>query len=388
MERMGEPHVDEPRGRIRLLVAFVALALSCSCIFRPPNGQQALGSQTPLRVRYLGVGGFLIERGQEAVLTAPLFTRPSWLELSTSGIASNPAVVDFHLPPPALANVRAVISGHAHYDHLLDVPVVMTRATQATFFSNRSARNILTAFAPDRHPKCASFPPSPLSIPRQRVVAFDDLQSSAVDYTFCPHRRPPNAPMQGRWLGVPGSHIRVFAVCSEHPDQLGPIHYAPGGVEEEQCAPPTRAADWLEGNTLAYLIDFLDPASGRIHYRVYYQDSPTNAPVGHVPEPLLREKRVDLALLCIGAYDRVVDHPSRAIAGLAPRYVIGAHWEDFGRPINEPIQPIPLLDLATWDRRARASLPPRSERPMLKNGFASTERFAIPRSGETFEIGP
>lgn len=372
---------------VTLGLAFPSLgATTTGCTYgaRTPT----TSSSTALRVRYLGVGGFLIERGSDAVLTAPLYTRPSWLEVSTGFIASNPALVDMNLPPAALANVSAVVSGHAHYDHLLDVPAVMSRAPRATLFANRSARNILAAYAPDRSPRCAMTPPPLRPIPRQRVVALDDPAQSFVDYSMCPSKRPPNAPIAGRWMGVPGAAVRIFALCSEHPDQLGPVHYAPGGVEDEQCVAPARAAEWLEGNTLAYLIDFLDPRSGAPVYRVYYQDAPTSAPFGFVPEPLLREKRIDIALLCVGAYERTMNSPTQVLGALQPRYAIGAHWEDFARPANEPPQPIPLLDLATWVARARMTMPRTNDHPMLQNGGAMAERFAVPRAGEWFEITP
>jgi glyoxylase-like metal-dependent hydrolase (beta-lactamase superfamily II) len=138
----------------------------------------------PLRVRFLGVGGFLVEHGDEAFLTAPLYTRPSMVDASTGiPVESDAALVAARLPPAALANVHAILAGHAHYDHLLDVPSVMALAPQATLYSNLSARNLLAAFAPDRAAKCAGKPAQPASrvIARSRVVAVDDPGASTVD---------------------------------------------------------------------------------------------------------------------------------------------------------------------------------------------------------------
>jgi len=36
-----------------------------------------------LRIRFLGVDGFLVEAGDDAMLSAPLFTRPSMIAAST-----------------------------------------------------------------------------------------------------------------------------------------------------------------------------------------------------------------------------------------------------------------------------------------------------------------
>src|SRR5207244_4128650 len=99
----------------------------------------------------------------------------------------------------------------------------------------------LDAYAPDRPATCSSTAPQTFTIDRARVVALDDPAASVVDYTNCPDKRPAGAPLAGSWVRVPGSHVRVYAVCSEHPDQIGPIHFAPGDVDTDQCTPPTRA---------------------------------------------------------------------------------------------------------------------------------------------------
>ena len=343
----------------------------------------------PLRIRFLGVDGFLVEVGDDAVLSAPLFTRPSMVEAST-GIptTSNAALVASRLPAAALANVRAVISGHAHYDHLLDVPAVMALAPNATLYSNVSARNVLAAFAPDRAAKCAGQAAPPSTIARARVVAVDDPAASTVDYTNCPEKRPPGAPLQGTWVKVPGAHARLLAVCSDHPDQIGPVHYAPGDVTDEQCTPPTNMNDWREGRTVAYVVDFLDPTTDAPLYRVFYQDAPADSPVGHVPAAFLADKRVDVALMCVGTYDHVDDaSPAKALTALGPRYALGGHWEDFFGSLDAPPQPIPFLDVAGWATKAVSALPPdMGASPMLQNGTPAPARAALPQPGDTFEI--
>lgn len=344
----------------------------------------------PLHVRFLGVGGFVIEHAGEAVLTAPLFTRPSMVAASTGlPVSSDAALVAAGMASSSPATIRAVLSGHAHYDHLLDVPEIMNLAPSATLYANRSARNLMAAYAPDRAARCAGTTPQTKNIARSRVVALDDPAASKVDYTNCPALRPAGAPLQGTWVDVPGAHVRILAVCSEHPDQIGPIHFGRGDVVEEECSPPTRMDSWREGKPLAYLVDFLDPRTAAPIYRVFYQDAPTNAPVGHVPPPFLAGKRVDIALMCVGTYDRV-DHasPAPALAALTPRFALGGHWEDFFRGPNEPPQPIPFLDVAAWEQKARAALPfsTSETRPMMRNGVAADYRASLPQPGDTFEI--
>jgi hypothetical protein len=261
----------------------------------------------------------------------------------------------------------------------------MKRAPQTTLYANVSSRNLLAAYAPDRAPACAGTPDPPFTIARARVIAMDDPTASVVDYTNCPDKRPAGAPLEGKWVRVPGAHVRLLAACSSHPDQIGPVHFAPGDVTDEACTPPTRMDAWKEGFTIAYLVDFLDPATDAPRFRVYYQDAPTNAPVGHVPPPLLADKRVDLALLCVGSYDRVANAPSATIAALDPRFALGGHWEDFFQPENQPPVPIPFLDVATWQTTARADMPSSADR-MFKNGTSFAERALLPQPNDVFEI--
>lgn len=342
----------------------------------------------PLRVRFLGVQGFLVEHGDQALLTAPLFTRPSMIAVTTGGaVTSDGSLVAKYIPAATLPKIKAVLSGHAHYDHLLDTPAVMARAPAATLYSNRSTKNLLAAFAPDRGASCAGTPAQADVVARSRVVALDDPAKSAVDYTACPEQRPAGAPLDGRWVRVPGAPMRVLAVCSAHQDQFGPVHFAPGDVTEEACTPPTRMDLWKEGRTLGYLVDFLDPVTDEPLYRVYYEDSPAGSPVGQVPARWLTGKRVDLALLCVGTYDEVDGAPGNTLASLAPRYALGGHWEDFFRGADEQPQAIAFLDVEAWDARARTALPAAGEPlPMKWNGQALSERVVRPRPGDAFEI--
>jgi L-ascorbate metabolism protein UlaG (beta-lactamase superfamily) len=362
-------------------------APSCSgSACNPPVSQPVAD---PLRVRFFGVDGFLIERGDEAVLTTPLFTRPSMIEASTGiAVTSNAGLVAASLPGDVLPNIRAVLSGHAHYDHLLDAPAVMAVSPRATLYSNRSGRNLLAAYAPDRAAACVD-PPQAKTIARSRVVAVDDAAASMVDYTSCPDKKPAGAPLEGKWMKVPGAHVRVLAICSEHPAQIGPIHYGEGDVETEQCTPPTKMNEWREGTTVAFLIDFLDPKTEKPLYRVFYEDAPTDTPIGHVPSAFLAEKRIDLALMCVGTYDKVDEgSPAKALTALEPRYALGGHWEDFFQKADEPLKPIPFLDVAAWGTKARAAMPADTDVPLIHNHKAAQYRAVLPQPNDTFEIMP
>jgi hypothetical protein len=304
--------------------------------------------------------------------------------VTAGSIASDPAAVQRGLPPGSLDGLRAVVSGHAHYDHLLDAPEILRAAPVATLYGNLSARRLLAALAADRAPRCTR--PPPFVIDRARVVALDDPAASRVDYRPCPGQRPDGAPLAGAWVRVPRSRVRLYAICSAHPDQIGPYHFGPGDVTDEQCDLPRSAGAWREGRTLALLIDFLDQ-NDRPRYRVYYQDAPTTLPVGLPPADVLAEKRVDLALLCVGTHERVVDAPAATLVTLGARFALGGHWEDFFRPVDEAPRPLPLLDPAAWTAKAQAALPVADEPATWRRaGQPLLDRAALPQPGDTFVI--
>jgi hypothetical protein len=214
---------------------------------------------------------------------------------------------------------------------------------------------------------------------------MDDPMASHVDYTNCPDQRPGGAPLEGEWLQV-NAHVRIKGFCSMHPAQVGPYHFGAGAVDTDQCALPDAASGWLEGQTLAFVIDFLDDA-GKPAYRVFYQDAPTDAPIGHVPAPVLAEKPVDVALLCVGSSDAVADQPGAILANVQPRFALSGHWEDFFQPVGSTA-PIPLLDVTGYVQRANMAMPGAPEPGFRVDGALAPSRHILVQPGSRFVVPP
>lgn len=334
----------------------------------PPGGPR-------LEVRFLGVGGFSIRHGADLVLTAPMYSNPSVLEVQFGSVEPKPERIEAFLDPDFVVDAAAILSGHAHYDHLLDVPYVWAWTDHAVVLGNTSVTAILRA----------------AGVPDASMIALDDPKTALVDRRNCAEPDQCTgvaAGNEGAWVEIPRSNVRVRALCSSHPAQvLGVIHFGEGCVEGQPKAPPDAADDWREGATLAYLVDFLDPESGEIVFRVYAQDSPTNAPVGHPPLELLEEKRVDLALLNVGAWENVDDHPGALLAVLEPRYAIGGHWEDFFRPQSDPIVPLPFsAPPEDFDAAAIAAMGRDEDLDVIVDGEARSERYFRVLPGTDFEL--
>lgn len=319
-----------------------------------PVGPNEPGYDRAVQVRFLGVGGFTIRRGGHVVMTAPLYSNPSADHVLSRSILPNEGLIRVELDriAPDLPDVRAILVGHSHYDHLMDVPVVWQRTRDrnpegATIYAGATAKRILSGYANGNvaapHP-----PPS-------RIQTLND----AVDTTLCskpsdcigPDGEPDPPPGRpGRWITVPhtGGRVRLMALCSRHPPQLMGEHLWPGCVGEERRSPPARAADYPEGEVFAYLVDFVD-AAGRPEFRVYYQDAPTSDPTGYAPASLIAEKTVDLALLCGGSFNAVT-RPEDIVDNLRAHRVIIHHWESFFRPTHERLGVIPGLPIEDFHR--------------------------------------
>lgn len=349
-----------------------------------PADTETVVDESPLEIHSLGVQGFVLRRGGESVMTAPLFTRQSAFEVTLNvPLSADVAAIDAGIATVAAGEVRAVLSGHAHYDHFIDVPHLLTQLPNAAAYTNVSGRHLLAALAPDR-PGCSNAAPAP-ALPRSRVIAVDDPLASHVDYTNCPDDRPDGAPLEGRWIEIPNSHIRMMPVCSTHPAQVGPYHFGAGSIDTDQCELPAAASGWLEGRTLSFVIDFLD-AQRQPAFRVFYEDAPTDAPLGHVPPHVLAGKQVDVALLCVGSTDSVENHPGAVVANLSPRFALSGHWEDFFQDVDAPPQPIPLLDLDGYLERAAAALPGPADAPLVVDGAPHDGRHLLVQPGARIDV--
>jgi hypothetical protein len=354
------------------------------------NDAYAIDASIPgtMRVQALGVQGFVLTYDGESIMTAPLFTRQSGIDVALNApIAADVSAIEAGLANVDLHALRAIVTGHAHYDHLLDVTHVMTAmAPTTTLFANRTARHVFAALAPDRSSSCTT-PPGAATIDRARVIAVDDPLASHVDYTNCPDQLPPGAPMDGSWVMVPNAHVRLMPVCTTHPPQIGTTHFAPGSIDTDQCDVPPAASGWLEGQTISYVIDFLD-AAGAPAFRIYYQDAPATMPIGQVPAHVLAERRVDLAILCVGSNDAVLNQPTDILANLTPRFVVSGHWENFLQPSPTPIVPIPGLHVDLYTSRVMAALSAAPDVTAYVDGAPLVGRHVLARPGMDIIVPP
>jgi len=279
----------------------------------------------PLQIVYLGASGLSLRHGDDHIFTAPFFSNPSLWQLAFSRIKASPERFPAYMDDLA-SNASAILVGHAHYDHLMDVPLVARRMpATARIYGSRTTAHILAA-----------------AKLRQRIEVLNDKAGDAS--------------RAGEWISIPNTSIRFMPLLSGHAPHLGGIRLYDGEYRKDRRKLPRWPEDWRIGQPLSFVIDFLDPVARTIRFRVFYQDAATEAPEGF-PPPMRDGRAFDLAVICVASFDEVDDHPEALLARLRPRAVLLVHWEDFFQSQSEPIEPVPGTDVDEFLERFEAAIP-------------------------------
>jgi glyoxylase-like metal-dependent hydrolase (beta-lactamase superfamily II) len=300
-------------------------------------------SDDSVRIHYIGCGGYLIRRGDDAVLIDPYFSNAplkSMLRLKTDSAliatffyenfnnlldlpsknAQNAKNTEGSLDTqnahlPSLNVIKAVLMSHAHHDHLADLPYIYQHhlsSPRTVLLGSETASNILQSFKTPFDPHCAFF---------------------NLDSIF-KQKRLKNDTFPVRWT-TRNQHLRITALEAEHaPHFLGlKIPFIGGPVRHVPKHAPRSTFGFKEGKNYNYLIDFLDK-NGLIAFRIYWCGGAASRPtVGLLPPSVLSEKTVDFMILCAASYDQAVGYPEALLKNVQPERVLVGHWEDFFTPI-------------------------------------------------------
>lgn len=254
--------------------------------FNVPSAEQ----DSPLWVTWMGVATLLVDDGTSALMTDGYFSRPGLAAVAAGKVAPSPARVDGCLARAKVSRLAAVIPVHTHIDHALDSALVADR-TGAKLVGGESAANLGRGYG----------------LPAERIVVAVSgapMTLSAYDVTLIEsHHCPPD-----RFPGVISAPVR----------------------------PPVKASAYRCGESWSALIQHRP--SGR---RVLIQGS-----AGYVPGAL-DGMSADVAYLSVGQLglqprSYITEYWDQTVRAVGARRVVGIHWDDFFRPLTEPLRALPF----------------------------------------------
>ncbi len=270
----------------------------------------------------MGVSGFLFVPWRDStqlVMTPPSITNPTlwwtvfgnWLFGSSADTARIARRLR-DLPaagPDRLARVRAVLVGHGHYDHLMDLPYLARSLPNATVYGSRSVVNTLNA-VPAFGGAVA---------PASRLISVDSLAGVSAE-------KP------GRSIAV-SLNVRIRAIAWEHAPNFGHHVIARGSVASLRSSLPRGLFGWKLGRVYAYAIDLLD-STGSVGSRIVVHDAGASpevvrravAVIGTMPPA-----RSTVLIITAANFDQAPSYPDILLASQTPQHVLLGHWEDFFR---------------------------------------------------------
>lgn len=264
-----------------------------------------------IKIRYLGCGGFYIGNEEEAILIDPFFSNRSLLLLSPLiWVKSKPKNIEEGLDG-ILEDVKEKVKGvyvtHAHYDHLLDVPYVYEHYLKSTgkakIYTSTSGENLL----------------SRITTVKDAVVNLEEQPASSW-YQI------------GATYPQKTSSIKVTPILTSHAPHFRKIRFFDGEAEERRRFTKAKEATctnhWKLGQTYAFMVDFNDE-NGNSTFRIFVQSSAAQPKFGQVPQEMLEEKGIDLAIIGAASYAYTNDYPEGIVDHLNPKKIIICHWEDF-----------------------------------------------------------
>ena len=249
----------------------------------------AAGPESTLTVTWLGVATLLIDDGGSALMTDGFFSRPSLLTVGLRPISPSIERIDGCLQRVRVARLEAVIPVHTHFDHAMDSAVVAER-TGAKLVGGDSAAHVGRGGG----------------LPDERLVVAASGEQIA--------------------LGA----YDVTLIASEHcpPDRYpGEIH--------EPVAPPVRVSAYKCGEAWSTLV----------HHRPTGRRLLIQGSAGFLPG-VLAGQRADVVYLGVGQLGLrperyIVDYWTETVRAVGGRRVVLIHWDDFFRPLTEPLRALP-----------------------------------------------
>lgn len=248
--------------------------------------QFASGTQE-IRLRWLGTAGFAIEHQGWVLLIDPYLTRASMGRCLLRAIEPDLPTVRRYI-----SGADAILCGHTHFDHVLDVPAI-ARFTGAQVYGSTSAVTLCRA----------------AGIAEDRLHDVQGMTSRAEV-----------GPFELRF--VPSEHAPIMRGKVPYPGDISDCEQVPAKMQDYRCGAVFNVAVTVAGRTLyhtgsANLRDDVDPSC----------------------------RNIDMLLLCVAGWTSSPRLVERLLSKVSPGAVLLSHWDNFFSPIHRGARLMPAIKL-------------------------------------------
>lgn len=256
-----------------------------------------------LEVRWLGCAGLELAINLKIVLIDPYLSRPGIFKILFSRLTPAHDLVRSYTARLA-GRVSAVICGHTHFDHALDIPDI--------------ARSL----------GCRTAGSSSLK-------ALLDISGVSAEVLVCSGNERIELDDGIRVQMIPSRHGRVFLGKTPCPGEIDP-----------SWAPPLKASQYRLGTMFMPKIEVGDITL--IHA----------GSAGFI-ESELDGHRCDVLFMCVPGWKSVPDYTARMVNILRPEVIIPFHFDDFTRrlPRSGKVRMLPSIDLEGFVERVHKYSP-------------------------------
>lgn len=255
---------------------------------QPPAADRAADE---LLATFMGTSTILFDDGRTAIMTDGFFSRPSLWKLATRRLEPDECRIREALEKANVRGLDAVLVAHSHHDHAMDSATVVA-LKGGSLVGSPSTRNVAIGQG-------------------KGGIAIVPIEA-------------------GRRVAYGAFHVTAF----RSPHSPTRLFRFPGDIPENFDS-PAWVWDYREGGSYSFLIEHRDG-------RVLVHPSANHRPA------MYAGVRADVVFLGIGQLEKQSDdfverYWCNVVRQTGADLVIPIHWDDFTRPLVEPLPAMPLL---------------------------------------------